>query len=408
MHKSLGAASTALALVLGAPAMAEGIFLNTLTKNYELHDIDPDYWEKMGYRARDIVSSGEHIGARVTESGHHLLGLDSASPQARAIYLATAGFVNLRFQQANAIMFGHEYMHFALADLMGRQDHYFRTEDGDELDFSEAYFNTLIWGGPGAPATSSGSRNGFAPDKTIMKTAIGVDWQMQYSERWVQRALLDGQSFFALPGYIANRTKLTTYAFSDSVVERDGVQGDITKVADRYTALGHDTDAGDIALWGLVGTALSPTTWQAYLSSRDYIEFGALDMRDPFFNLDNGLRFTWDVPQYLNAEAMTLAPMLYADTGHGIVGIGSEFAVIGDANSEVNLAYLQDFGKTDVGVNLTWADTGTHIEVEAGYELLSAVSLEARFAATAGETLRGFRNNPAGGEVLYGGVSFRF
>jgi hypothetical protein len=411
MQKHLYAA-TALAVIASAsPAMAEGIFINTLTDTYDLHDNDPDYWDDMGYRARDIVESGEHIGATIAESGHNLLGLDYASPEVRALYFGTVGLLNFRFQQANAIMFGHEYIHFQFHDLEGRPDHYFYNFDtGEEIDFQEAYINTLIWGGPKATATSRGNsgRDDLPSDQRIMRTASGVDWQMQYSERWVQKSLMNPQTVFSMPGYLGNRSKLLTYALGDSIRDEGAVSGDINKVAAHYTSLGHETEASDIALWGMVGTALSPLTWNSIFGMKEYVDYGTVEMKDPFFSLDNGLRLTWDIPQYLNADGMTLAPMLYTDTDFGVIGVGMEVAVIGDSAPETNVTYLRDFGKADMGLNVTWAETGSHIEMEAGYELIQAVSLEGRFAASAGETLRGQRNNPTGGETIYGGIAFHF
>jgi hypothetical protein len=411
MKKNLYAATALAVIASTSPALAEGIFINTLTDTYDLHDNDPDYWDDMGYRARDIVEAGEHIGSTVAEAGHNLLGLDYASPQARILYLGTAGLLNMRFQQANAIMFGHEYIHFQFHDLEGRPDHYFYNFDtNEELDFSEAYLNTLIWGGPKATATSRGNsgRDELPSEQSIMRTAAGVDWQMQYSERWVQKSLMNRQSVFSMPGYLGNRTKLGMYALSDSLSDTGVVTGDVNKVAAHYSSLGHETDAGDIALWGLAASALSPMTWNSFSALNSYVEYGDLEMQDPFFTLANGLRLTWDIPQYLNADGMTLAPMAYTETDFGVIGIGMEIGVIGDSAPETNISYMHDFGKTDVAAHITWAETGSHLELEAGYELIQALSLEGRFSASAGDTLRGVRNNPTGGETLYAGISFHF
>ncbi len=414
--RSIGfAVSAGLFVLNGSLVQAEGVEINDLLDTYEIRSDDPDFWVHQNYRAQSMVRSGEYLGARAQQYGHDALGMDEKSPTARAIYLLTSGLVNLKFQTANSLMYGHEYAHFQMWDYYGYRTHYFYDfDDREELSEAKTWWNIFWKGGPEATATNSGmldpSRD---PEQQIMTTAAGNNWQMNYSEEWVRRNIqADGMSLFTVPAYLTNRMKTFTYTISDDHGHNDGViAGDMTKIEDHYVnVLGHeDGDLSKIALYSGLSILASPATWRAYQAVGDYVATGETEMRSPFFKL-GGIEYTWDIPAYLNANGMSLVPTAYVRLSSGLtVGLGVETAVIGDLDDEYTLSFLGDYnGFALAGEYSMSTGGGSHLEMDASYRVNDYVSITASHVMSDDFSLRGFRNNPYGDDLTTVGVQLRF
>ncbi len=399
-----------LMAVFATQSQSQGISINTLLDTYEPHSIDPGFWRHNTERSQTIVRSGEYLGAKMMETVYSKVAGQSDAVQ--LFVMMGAGFANYRYQTANAIMFGHEHAHFAMADHLGLGNHYFTSNaSGREFSFSEGYLNTLMGGGPGGPATSGGTYDPTIPARErINMSMAGVNWQMAYSEDWVQRNMAaGGMSFFTYPGFLTNRSQTLLYTLNDMNSDVGPVPGDMYKVADHFQREGYTDDAlQDIVSYSLLSNILSPAYWRFFQSMNDLNKHGILKSRDPFFEAA-GLRFNWDVPHYFNVNGMTLAPVVYLDTKFGILGFQVEDAVIGDVETEytasISTEYRQLYGSAYYSFN---GAGGSHLETRAGYSLNTAVDLELRHMSSSGDTLKGSRNNYTGMSLTYVGMNIRF
>ncbi|MBO9428730.1 hypothetical protein [Sulfitobacter sp. R18_1] len=408
-----GAAISTAALTAALPAHAnEAVFVNNMLATYEAHAIDQDYWRHQGFRSNSIVESGEYLGARAVEELSYRLRNTSGGNS----LLFLAQLVNFQYQTANAIMFGHEYAHFAMHDWYGLGEHYFYNhDDNEEISFGQAYGYTLLFGGPGgASATSrSGGVSYGDPAKRIRTTMSGVNWQMNYSEKWLQRNLQGRPNHaYSWPGYVANRIKTFTYTLGDHRESDTAVQGDMVKIAAHYEARGYsdaDDALGEMLLYSGIGNLLSPTLWQIPKSIK-HARKNRFEMSDPYFHLGNGLQFTWDVPQYHNPDGMTLAPAFYLKAGPFVGGVQVEKAVIGDATDEFTGIILSDFHNAQASLSYTVNPDleGSHIEASLSYDLTELLGFEIRHISSDGITLRGDRNNHSGTDATMIGVKLRF
>jgi hypothetical protein len=406
---ALGVASVSASL----PAHADsGLFLNSMLDTYEPHSIDPEYWHHQGFRSNSIVESGEYLGARAMEELYYKSRASTLGPG----MMVFGQFVNMQFQTANAIMFGHEYAHFSLHDWYGIPTHYFYNHDtNEEYSFAESYLYSMIFGGPGgASATSSGSGTVYGdPAKRIRTTMAGVNWQMNYSEKWVQRNLAgDENHAYSWPGFFNNRLKTMMYTYGDTVESDAAVSGDMSKIAAHYEGRGYSDDALDeMLLYSAVGNLLSPTFWTLPSSVMQASPNNQFRMKDPYFQIGaSDLRFTWDVPQYHNPDGMTMAPAFYLRSGPIVGGLQVEKAVIGDATDEFTVIVMNEFKDAKLSASYTVNPDlgGSHLEVSLGYNFTDNFGIEARHISSDGVTLRGDRNNHTGEDASMVGVNIRF
>lgn len=410
MKKNILAALLCTAATMaGAPASSEGIYLNSLLDTYEFHDIDPDFWTHQGQRAETIVESGEYLGSRAAEALHNKLGIGEATPESRGLFLAAAGLANWQFQQANAIVFGHEYLHFQYRDYFGYPDHYYLSDDGEEVDKGEGYLSALFTGHVGGTAFNVGPGNGKDPEKVILVKSAGLNWQMNYSEDWVRRNLRSGGNpLFSFPGYLYNRTKMFGYAMADDGGDPGSLEGDVEYMAHYYRdVMGIDADLDDIRLYSGLALLASPATWNVVSSIGEYITTGNLTMADPFFDA-GGARFTWDVPTYLNAENMTLAPIAYVEVDGYVFGAGVELPVVGDGHHEYTMTAGRKWDHVSFQAEHSFAPDGGHTELQLGYDYNDHLGLELRHVQSSGESYRADRNNLYGEAVTIAGVNLRF
>ncbi|EPX76781.1 hypothetical protein [Salipiger mucosus] len=410
MQKTILTALLSTSLIATAiPASSEGVFLNSLLDNYEFHDNDPDFWTHQGQRAQTIVENAKYLGVTAAEKLHYKLGLDEKGPKARAGYAAIASLLEFQFQTANAIFFGHEYAHFQTRDYFGFPDHYFyNTETAEEVDGLDLYVKLLFGSNP-ATAMNVGAYNGKDPGKTILTKSAGLNWQMNYSEEWVRRGLRSGGNrFFASAGYLNNRAKMFGYAMSDEDGDPGNLVGDVEFISHHFqNNLGIDTSISDIRMYSGLSLLASPTTWSVVQGFSDYAMTGDLKMKDPFFEA-GPVPFTWDIPSYLNAENMTLAPTAYFDIDGYVVGAGIETPVIGEGDDEYTLSIGKNWDSFFVEAEHTFAPDGGHTEIEAGYDFNDHFGVEVRHMTSSGQSYRGDRNNLYGEDVTFAGINVRF
>ena len=400
------------------PAISEGLFLSNLTGNYELNSNDPEYFEDFNYRAQDMTASADWLTSRAMLAIHDGFDLGEASEASRLGFLMTAGILNVRMQAANAVILGHEQAHWAGMDALGFNGHtFYNVDDGEELDYGEAYINTILRGGPGASAYSYGGY-GYTDAERIEATQAGVNWQMQYSERWLQQNLFqEGTLAFDYAAFLVNRTKTMSYSLNDKLLDDDdAVKGDMVKIANYFEDQGITDDAlTKMVLVSAVANAASPAIWDVFKAHGAYWETGD-PVYEPNWHTAGSLEYTWDIPQYFSNEGMTVAPMAYFNLSDRnimgadrvVVNAGVEASVIGDADAEYSLGVMADWGRMEFGIQATQGGDGWHAEADAGFEVIDQVSLKARYIQSDGETLRGDRSNPHGGSLFWGGVEVRF
>ncbi len=405
---SVLAAVASLSVLSVTPSQADGIFVSSILDTYETHSDDPDFWDHQNDRAQTVVRSGEYVGAKAMEMLFRKF--EGRSGPMKNLVIFGGSLVNFQFQAANAIMFGHEYAHFAMADHIGLRDHYFAKDGGgEEFSFIDGYLSTLFRGGPGGPATSRGSFDPTIPPRErIAATMAGLNWQMNYSEEWLRGSLVDdGKHVFSWPGFVANRSKTLTYTIGDTRFE--GRNGDMEKIAAHYEREGFTEDGlAEVTKYSLAANVLSPAYWNIFQSLNAVSKSDSMQMNDPFFNL-GGVRFTWDIPHYLHVDGMTLAPAVYFDTKAGVFGAQVEQAVIGEVEDEYTFSARSRYGKTYGGIAYTFnANDSTHVEATVGYDINDHFGIEMKHMVSDGETLKGFRNNHSGKSMTYVGVNIRF
>jgi len=381
-------------------------------------------YETYGYLASEIVSSLNSIGSKAARWGHDKLDLDNRSPLHRIAYMATAFQAVVRFQWANSIYFGHEFLHFTTADQLGYADHHFEdARTRQNIKFDEAYLRALLnfeIGGPAVSVLQSDHYQGkdFA-DKRTLSIAAGLNWQMKYSEEWVLRAIAyQAKDAFDAPEFLLNRMYLATYAVGDAYRSREGaVLGDVRRWAQQIDP-GEDGDevVSKVAAWGLAANLMSPAFWDATAALGRYVAHGNSVVHPYNFETPLG-SLTWDVPQYLNTSSMTLAPMAYltAPDGAGAlqadkftVGLGVEFPVIGTDRVEVRFIATGQWDQFELDLGLSGSEDGILAEATAGFKIDEAAAIVTGIALSKGDTLRAARNFPFGSSSVWAGFKISF
>lgn len=399
-----------LLLTSAIQSQSEGISVNTLLDTYETHSVDSEFWAHNNERSQTIVRSGEYLGAKIMEKLHR--SIEEKSKGVRIFVTFGAGLANYKFQTANAIMFGHEQAHFAMADHLGLKEHHFRsTHTGQEFSFTKGYLNTLFRGGPGGPAVSAGTYDPSIPARERINISMsGLNWQMNYSEDWVQRNMdAKGLSVFTFPGFLTNRSHTLRYTLQDMNADVTAVPGDMHKIAYHYFLEGYSDDPmEEIVKYSLIANILSPAYWRYFQSMNDLVNHGDMQSRDPFFDFA-GLRLNWDIPHYFNVDGMTLAPAVYLDTDYGVIGFQVEDAVIGAVEPEYTASISTSYQNYYGSIYYSFNDAdGSHIEARAGYSYSDELDIELRHMSSKGDTLKGSRNNYTDESLTYMGVNIRF
>jgi hypothetical protein len=301
-------------------------------------------------------------------------------------------------------------------DYYGKSKHSFYDFNGNRpVPAPRVWYNILTHTDPRSTAFSEGFLDTKRDlSKQIMIVTSGNNWQTNYSEEYVRRNLIaGGLSTFTSPAYLINRFKTLGYTIADArSSNRHGVPGDMERIEDYYVnILGEENGTLPyIALYSGISVIASATTWQTAISGSNYVMNGKTSLKDPFvFNL-GPIKATWDVPNYLNAEGMSLVPTGYVELTKGfIAGFGVETAVIGDFDNEYHTHILLNLGDFKASGDFSFAKSGgSHSEIDISYDLSEKFSLTAAQIFTKGSTLRGLRNNPYGENITYFGMEVRF
>lgn len=385
---------------------------------------DKDY-RTYGYLAQEIVSSGNSLAAWLGRKGYEGLNLKERSSGARWVYLATALQLQVRVQWANALYFGHEFSHFATAHQFGRDEHFFRdTKNGEEIKYGKAYLAIVKGGQVGGAAVSRGVLDPVQQERHshegIMSTTAGLNWQMNYSEKWVRQHYAFGKKdFFDAPDYFLNRSYLSAYAFGDKKRSKNGrVKGDVLKWAEHVEANNPDEAGalGKAATYSLVANLLSPSYWTAANSFNNFIASGETKLNNPV--LDRGSSLTWDLPQYLNRNSMTIAPTVYwRPAGNAVSKLGAdnillgtsiEVPVIGEDENEIQVSVTGKWQDFDADFSVTKSGDGHFAEIGLAYNVNNNLAVTAGAASANGKTLRGSRNFPHGKAAGWFGLRISF
>lgn len=432
-HAILKKATTQLltvTLLLSAPATATNAETQ-ITFSSLIDQFESEKHHTYGYFAQELVGSLNSVAAGATRWGHERLGLSDSSPMHRWIYLATAVHLQARLQWANSMYFGHEFSHFSTAHQFGRVNHYFRDAgSGERQSYGDAYLRTILKGHPGGPAVSHGN---LSPEQRrkheaerITSTTAGLNWQMNYSERWLRQHLTYGpKDVFDAPDFFMNRAYLAAYAYGDKqrakkprAVGDQGIRGDVEKWAKRMTAQHGEKDAlEDAFVYGIGATFASPAFWSVNSAIGAYASSGETALPDVFLTTPIG-GLTWDVPQYLNLDSMTLAPTIYwqpdeqltgflgADTI--VLGYAREFAVVGQTEDEHRFTLTGQWDRFQADLGVTQSKSGSLTEFEMSFDLNDSIAVTGGAAIADGDTLRGRRNFPFGNHETWVGLRITF
>lgn len=403
---------------LASPAVAE----TNLSFGTLMSEIDGFSSPRYGLAAQQVVGTMNAAGSAAVRYGHEALSLDEAGPLARGLYTLTAYQALVRFHWANSIYFGHEGSHFATAHQFGLDEHYFRDdESGERLSNFDAYRNIFLNMEVGGPAVSSGSilheQDENYRKAGIMATTSGVNWQIDYSERWLREALaFGGKDAFDAPEFVMNRLYFTSYALGDILRKDSGdTTGDFQKWARHMEEKGHsgsDTLEKAAAL-SFASNLLSPQLWSAAHSVGKYIVNG--ETRG-YVGTSTGSdsSFTWDVPHFLNASSMTLAPTAYWSPGlqddryRLSLGAGLEVPAFGEADPELRLSATGRWDQLSYDTTLALGQDGAYSEASMNYHLTDGLALNLGAAIGRGETLQQSRDMPAADAATWAGIQFNF
>lgn len=401
---------------LASPALAEtNLTFGTLLSELDGYD-SPQY----GLAARQAVGTLNAAGSAAVRYGHEALGLDEAGPLARGLYTATAYQALLRFQWANSLYFGHEGSHFARAHHFGLGEHYFRdTETGERLSGWDAYRNIFLNLEVGGPAVSSGhiDHDQDYDENGIMATAVGLNWQMDYSEHWLRQALsFQDKDAFDAPEFFMNRLYFMGYATGDILRRKDGdTTGDVFKWARHMESEGFsgDNTLEKVAAYSAIANVLSPQFWNAAGSIGTYIANGDAGSDFALTETSAG-SYGWDIPHYLNRSSMTVAPTFYWAPKTSkpdealLFGAGIELPVLGEADPELRLSATGRHEKISYDTTLALGGAGAYTEASVNYHLGDNFALNFGGALGRGETLGQARQMPAEDAAAWAGVQFNF
>lgn len=426
--KTIARKSISTAVLVGAtlpisfnPAYAEA----NLTVNSLLYDFDRGEYETYGYFAQDIVGSANSMGAAAVRLGHDALDLSNRSAVARLAYAATAFQALYRFQWANSLYFGHEFVHFSTADQIGLGHHYFYDTDAhEEISFSQAYwraFSQFEVGGPAVSTTHPGEvRGDISQDDIMQSLTAGIDWQMNYSETWLRHHLTYGdKDVFDATDFFLNRTWLMGYALGDHRRSKnDDFSGDVYKFANHIENTTDETAVlTRVATLSILANMMSPSFWTTSATLGTYISQGKTEIYDPFVETGYG-GFTYDIPQYLNANSMSVVPTIYwrAKKEHAaklgadtlVASLGVEAAIVGNDKTEVKATVTGSFGDFDTDLRLAGSASGYITEIDVDYNLTDHFAISAGAAVASGSTLRAKRNFPRGEESIWLGMKLTF
>lgn len=380
-------------------------------------------WKGFTYIADDTVSSLNDALTYGGEQAHNLLGMDDRGMLERAIYTATVGQLIFRASWANSVM-AHEYAHFSNAHRFGLKSHYFEdTSTGEHYDWQKAWKNIFLKMEVGGPATSTARPgdtfdNDLWDERGIEVALAGLNWQMRYSENKIRDWIGgDSKTFLDSPDIALNRLYTLSYAlFSD---DNDVVKDDIQRFKEHIRATqGEKNISQKIIISSLISNLLSPNLLTIGKSAPDYIYSGKVKADPLILDTVSGHRFTWDIPQYLNRESMTVAPIVYwlpneeykqmIGADNLVVGAGFETSVLGKSDNEARLTVDSTWGNITVGSGLSVGSDGQFLEVKASYQVAERVEVSIGTAQKFGDTLRGTRDLPDTKNVTWAGVSILF
>lgn len=378
-------------------------------------------WEGWTPTSHSLVRNLDSLVGLGFEAGHRALDLDDASPLARGIYLASGGVLMTMFNRANAIYFGHEGAHFQFAHQYGRHWHRFIDHDtGRVIPFARGYLNSLLHGVVGG--TASSRREGdpdLDPIDTMWANNAGVNWQMAHSENILRQRILRGQGRLtdAIP-FMFNRGYMAFYSARDMQLS-DSEHGDFVEYGEwMRESQGIDNPVEKISAISFLAMFASPGFLNSTYAFQDYVQDGDLTY-DPFWiHIGRDVKLSWDIPTYAGPVNFTLAPTIYLSDHDrlagkigaraAMIGLGYEFAAFGEAVDEPVFYAAADFNTISASWEISGGSDGLYSNLGMTYWLGDHVGAKISYLHSEGDSLRGHRNLPQGGDLIWAGFSFDF
>lgn len=416
MKKLLYTSALVLSLFSASDAAAERPkleleFNSSLLNKYseEKGDI---YWRNYSYTADSVINNVSNLGTYGLITLHDKFNLDEKRASSRLLFLATYGLLKTRVDFTNSLFFGHELIHFQNAYRFGDAESYFRNEStGEKMDFWETYKYILINGRPPGPAVSAFDPEDYVDfrnnPRKIEHITNPLNWQMEYSSRWVESSLLhNNKTIFDLPNFFINRNYMAGYYVGDSQSngETTGELGDPWKYAQHMEQFtGKTTKENLDQMTGLIvlSSFLSHSTWVNSSQVGRYISTGDYKIEPSYLNTRLG-KVTWDIETYQNLESFTIKPKVFFNREDGsllggdkvLYSVGVEKSALGNDDIEVTLGVHGIWGDFNTSTEVSVNDSGQFLELNAAYEINEYGEFFTQAAMSNGDTLRGSRVAP--------------
>lgn len=426
MYSNLRNAMLVFMLAFVPIAQAEqGLNITTLEFDYPFNTNDQDAWTGQSFRANNIVSSGQFLGTQALQWGHRKLSLDQGTAGQRALYLLTAGQIDIRFQFANSILFGHEMAHLQSYQARGLRDTAFLDSNNKKVAAGQVYENLFFTFLPKAGAgwlTTPTDPNDLGPYRGV-HFGEGLNIQTWFANNRAQELIWQDQSVFAANNYLVNKLTLPGYStFYTSTTSGNDINSYST-AANLLT--GKTITRDDITTMAWLSVALSPTTWSYVKGYYNYVRNGTMTVEPIGVNIA-GHKIYWDVPAYLTHNGINLAPMVYLKNEDPEKGLMSEFGLFNKTmfgagietttNGKSGTTDLSFFfkgqikEKTTVNAYLSGrggkrSNSGFYSRFGISQAITDKVNINANVAIPTGTTYRGLMLIPHGKTVFWAGIN---
>ena len=217
-----------------------------------------------------------------------------------------------------------------------------------------------------------------------------------------------------------NRIYTMSYAYGDQGRDLvDGVPGDVRKFATHLESTAGETDVlKKVTITSLISNVLSPNIMAISSSVNDYINNGKLEVQPVVLQTRSGHGYSWDIPQYLNPNSLTISPTLYwlpnddlkdaLGASNLVIGAALEVPVIGDDANEARFTVDAKWDRLSLESGLSLGPDGQFVEINASYDLSDSAKISLGAAQKSGDTLRGTRGTASGKKQVCAGTSVTF
>lgn len=393
----------------------------------EYSDIkESSFWESYSHTADSILKNLNNIGTYSAIRLHNALNMSEKTTTERFLFLLITGGAKFRFDMANSVFFGHELIHFQNGNLLGGNENYFSDQKtGDKISFYDFYFDLLLSGKTRGPATTK-----FLPDdyanfisnpKKIQHVSNPLNWQMEYSSRWIEDSLLnEDKTIFDVSDLLINKSYMSLYYLGDLKrgYNKSNILGDPWKYAEHLTQYSHKSKEDNlkkITQINIASLLLSHSMWSAINNYENYTNNSELGIKNNFINTSLG-PVTWDIETYQNIENFAIKPKVFfnrKDTsilgGEKVLySLAIEQSVLGERDSELTLGIHGKWDRFKTSTEISFNNDNQFIEINSGYSLTKNTEIMARANISNGETLKGNRISPNNKTTMSLGINLKF